>query len=365
MKWRTGDYLAGQEHASESRRLARISGNLLMEAEALHIESLCWYSLGGYIHSVLLGNRAKDLLCLCGMSGGDLANQIWSDQAEVHRLKSEYIEARNIQTQILRNVSLVQHPYDHALTSLTLAQIDVEISASRDDVTYRNIDVAKECFRTMGYSLGISLCDTTTAALEMDGGDLLKASCLFQTCLKSAWVNYTETASYCLERLGNTSLWPGIDHTSSNWTVVFLAHSLKLKQKLEIHKALQFLGDVYITNGEEQTGVNLFTVALERFTQMDVHRSRAECMLRLGDIFEMHGDLPKAADRWNTARALFERSSQAKKVVCIDGRLAKMSKLWEPHREPFVQLLALNAPTTCPALDGGGEDDVKPALIPA
>jgi hypothetical protein len=52
-----------------------------------------------------------------------------------------------------------------------------------------------------------------------------------------------------------------------------------LKEKLGILKALQFLGDVFLAQGEEYTALNLFTVALEGFTAMDVHRSRAECML--------------------------------------------------------------------------------------
>ncbi|KAJ7496439.1 hypothetical protein FB451DRAFT_1162591 [Mycena latifolia] len=74
------------------------------------------------------------------------------------------------------------------------------------------------------------------------------------------------------ERLGNASLW--------------LAINLKLKQKLQIHKGLQFLGDLYLTNGDQQTAISLFTVALEGFTKMN--------------------NLPKAVELWKTARPLFE-----------------------------------------------------------
>ncbi|KAJ7480876.1 hypothetical protein FB451DRAFT_1446979, partial [Mycena latifolia] len=158
----------------------------------------------------------------------------------------------------------------------------------------------------------------------------------------------TEVVSYCLERLGNACIWVPMDHVSSHWTVTFLAHSIKVKQKLQIHKALQFLGDLYLAHGDQQTAVSLLTVALQGFTKMDVHRSRAECLLRLGDIVELHGDISKAEELWNTARPLFERSSQVKQVGYIDERLARVSNMLEDHPEPMVQLLALNAPNTCP-----------------
>ncbi|KAJ7457424.1 hypothetical protein FB451DRAFT_1509702 [Mycena latifolia] len=364
LKWQTGAYSTAREHAYESQRLAKISGDLFREAWALHVECRSWYALGSYNHSLLLARRARDLLSLCAMSGGEVDGGILSDQAEVHLLKSEYVEARGIHTQILRTVSIDQYPYAHATALLNIAQIDVELGTLSDGV-HRNLDTAKQLFSCMRYSMGFILCDMFMAALNVNEGDLLKASSLFQTCLESAWGNETQAISYCLEKLGNASLWLAVDHASYHWTVTFLVHSLKLKYRLQIHKALQFLGDVYLKGGDQETAVSLLTVALEGFTKMDVHRSRAECMLRLGDISELHGDFPKAAELWETARPLFERSSQAKQLIHIDERLARTSNLLEHHSEPFVQLSALNAPTTCPErADVGGENDIQLTLIP-
>ncbi|KAJ7469444.1 hypothetical protein FB451DRAFT_1368522, partial [Mycena latifolia] len=348
IKWRTGDYSAGLQHACESRRLARISGNLLVEAQALRWESMYWCVLGGYNQSILLAHRAIDLLSLCAMSGGRLYNSILNNQAEVHLLKSEYVVAQIIQTQLLHTPLIEQQPHDHALRLLTIAQIDVEIAALGDGV-HRNIDIAKQLFSSMGYPMGFFLCNMIRAALYVNEADLLKAKSLFQTCLKSMWGKDTEIVSYCLERLGNASLWVPRHHASSNWTITFLAHSLKVKRKLQVHKALQFLGDVNIADGDQQTAMSLFTVALEGFTKMDVHRSRAECMLQLGDISELHGDLHMAAELWKTARPLFERSSQTKQVGHINERLARIRNLLEHHLESFIQLSALNAPVTRPA----------------
>ncbi|KAJ7922683.1 hypothetical protein B0H13DRAFT_1865535 [Mycena leptocephala] len=131
----------------------------------------------------------------------------------------------------------------------------------------------------------------------------------------------------------------------SSWTTVFLAHSIIRKEKLGIYKAFQFLGDVFLSQNDEHTAISLFTVALEGFTEMDVHRSRAECMLQLRDISMGHGDLLKAVEFWERARPLFERSSQAKQVHCIDERVANINEdVLEQHRNNLARLAELNAP---------------------
>jgi hypothetical protein len=112
-------------------------------------------------------------------------------------------------------------------------------------------------------------------------------------------------------------------HWATRHPLALLCSSLlKTKKKLEIHKGIQYLGDVYLAEGDQHTAISLFTVALEGFTVMDVHRSRGECMLRLGDILNQDGDILKAVNLWETGRPLFERSSQAKQTTGIAERLA-------------------------------------------
>jgi hypothetical protein len=91
---------------------------------------------------------------------------------------------------------------------------------------------------------------------------------------------------------------------------------------LDIHKALQFIGDVYLGAGDHHTAICMYTVALEGFTQMNIHRSRAECMVHLGDISRQHGNTAKAAEFWGRARPLFELSSQTNQITAVDDRLA-------------------------------------------
>ncbi len=132
----------------------------------------------------------------------------------------------------------------------------------------------------------------------------------------------------------------------SSWTVVYLVNSLQRKEKLGIYKAFQLLGDVFLSQNDVHTAISLFTVALEGFTQMDVHRSRAECMLQLGDISKGQGNLLKAVEFWEAARPLFERSSQAKQVENIDGRLVSVAgHALGPHKKNLAHLPELNEPS--------------------
>jgi tetratricopeptide (TPR) repeat protein len=251
------------------------------------------------------------------MSGGELDRSVRAIQGEVHRYKSEYTEARNIYNEILQEASLQQDKYYKAAALCNFAQIDVQIGALQN--VQKTLDMTKTISIFGGNHL-IGWYDCIQADLKLKQGDM-SAQTLFQKGLKVSWKRDAEMAAYCLEGLGDIRRWSS-PHTMSTWTTVFLAHSISLKQKLEIHKALQFLADVFLIQDDEDTAISLFSLALEGFTYMDVHRSKAECMLYLGDILKRQGHLPRAVEHWETARPLFERSSQMNRIKDIDRRLA-------------------------------------------
>ncbi|KAJ7891120.1 hypothetical protein B0H13DRAFT_2276953 [Mycena leptocephala] len=336
-----GDYSAAQVHAIEAQRQALISADVYREAQALHIQAVCCDSLGNYTKAMSLCIRARDLLGLCGMSHGSQDYNIMNTQAEVHRLKSEYVEAHRIHTRILERTT-IQDPRNYGFALLNVAEIDVMIGAPKDEVQ-RNCDRARKMLDTWGDVEGVTLCDVILADLHLREGNSLAAKTILKRCLKVTL--YSQVQTCCLERLGDASCWGGLDGMSC-WTTVFLVHSLKRKEKLGIFKALQSLGDIFLAQCDEHTATSLFTVASEGFTEMDVHRSRAECMLRLGDISMGHGDPLKAVEFWERARPLFERSSQAKQVQNINERLAGISKdVLEQHRNNLVRLAEFNAPS--------------------
>ncbi|KAJ7907815.1 hypothetical protein B0H13DRAFT_1879265 [Mycena leptocephala] len=153
--WDLGDYSAAQVHAIEAQRLAIISADLYSEALALDIEASCSYSLGNYIKAMSLCIRARDLLGLCALSNGNLDRAIMNTQAEIHWLKSEYVDACSIHTRILEGIT-IQDTYNYAFALLNVAEIGVLIGAPKNNVQ-RNCDRARKMLDTLGDIDGVTI----------------------------------------------------------------------------------------------------------------------------------------------------------------------------------------------------------------
>ncbi|KAJ7732132.1 hypothetical protein B0H16DRAFT_1696463 [Mycena metata] len=239
-------------------------------------------------------------LQLFGDKGQNTSYPVWYDPWGHELCPNEYVEAHNIQNQLLQDTQATHGLYQQrAYALINTAEVEVLMGFPKD-VIQKKIDTAQSITKRMKNAMLMIACDMIQADLNLREGDRS-------------------------ERLGNNGCWEGAHHLSS-WTTVFLAHSLKAKERLGIHKALQFLGDIFLSKDDEVTAVSLFILALEGFTEMDVHHSRAECMIRLGDISKKNSDLLEAMDLWETARPLFERSSQTKQVQDIDERLRSVMR---------------------------------------
>ncbi|KAJ7779634.1 hypothetical protein B0H16DRAFT_1710910 [Mycena metata] len=225
---------------------------------------------------------------------------------------------------------------------MNIAEIEVMMGVAQTQIQ-KKIDASEALIKGSTSAVFMTIArDTIQADLNLTEGDM--SSTLFLKCLQAAWGTYSEAVSFCLEKLADTNRWEDSHHPIF-WPTVYLAHSLKMKEKLGIYKALQFLGDIFLREEHEVTATSLFTLALEGFTQMDVHQSRAECMIRLGDISNKHGDFLRALEVWEQARPLFERSSQAKRIQNIDERLLGISEnVKEQHKRNLDRLAELNAP---------------------
>ncbi|KAJ7202343.1 hypothetical protein GGX14DRAFT_654265 [Mycena pura] len=315
-KWYLGDYLAGQALASESQRAAQLSADLRSEANALSIEAICLTELGSFPKAIAQLQRAQSLLTLCGMAGGVTEQNVMNNMAEIYKFKSQYIQARDIQTRLL---SCTVDTYRSALSILNMAEIDISLNTPIQDVQ-KNIDTARSLWKELEYSPGITMCDVVQAHLYLREGNMSAAKQGFERALQSIWGKDSELTTYCLEKLGDINRWSSISWTYI-WPIVLLAYAWKTKQQPAIYKGLQFLGDIFLLKGDRTTAISLLTVALDAFTYMDIYRSRAECMLQLGNISQMNGDFGKAEELWKMAQPLFEYASQEKKVVLIDEKL--------------------------------------------
>ncbi|KAJ6603424.1 hypothetical protein DFH09DRAFT_1068586 [Mycena vulgaris] len=344
-KMLSGDYITASLYAREAQRLARLSANLYEEAKVLEFEGICTTYLGDYKESILLLRRSKTLGNLSGIFGAALDNEITGIMAGVYLLKSEYSEARRIYTELVQK--LPEQGLHHATARFNIAEIDVYMGASTE-VNHENLDKAEMIFTTCEIPFAVTWCKCTLAHLHLRNGDTAAAKALLLECLNSSWGHDSQTVSRSLERLADVSRWRTTDyHWTSKWTVVYLAYAHRSQQRSALHKALCFFGDVVLCQGDVKTAHSLFTVALEGFTQMDVHRSRAQCMLRLGDLAKQRNDWVEAKALWEQARPLLTRSLQAKEIVEVDNRLAALKQdILAKDRQTLARLRNLEVPRT-------------------
>ncbi|KAF8143403.1 hypothetical protein K438DRAFT_1876100 [Mycena galopus ATCC 62051] len=318
-------YSAAMAYVTVVQNVAQVAGNLYQESIANFLGALF----------VERFQRAAEHLHICGLSGGLLAHSITLALAETHLLKSEYTEARHIFSQVMETTSAEDNVSAYAASMLNIGLIDIMISRAKEDI-YHKLQVAQEILRRTE----ITVCGTVQAMVELreEQFDSAKAKC--QECLCLSWGENAEVRNLCLEQLANIRAWP-VNMWEYKWSIIYLASATKPKVKLDLYKALLLLGDAFIANNDENSAANLYQVALAGFTQMDVHRSRAQCILCLGDLANTHRCTSEAITFWEAARPLFEWASQTTDVAQIDCRLATWEK---DHHQALVKLETLHAP---------------------
>ncbi|KAJ7776259.1 hypothetical protein B0H16DRAFT_1449696 [Mycena metata] len=207
-------------------------------------------------------------------------------------------------------------------------------------------------FGNMGYLRGNTLCDMLSADLELREGNFLVAGQLLRRCVQASQGKDGEIMTLSSGLLANSKRWKFLPSVE-NWRAVFLVHALRSGEQLEIYQALQFIGESFLHQHDSETAMNLLTLALGKFSQMDIHQNRAECMLHLGDISRDRGDLLQAVQLWSAARPLFERCSQKAEVGEIDTRLGTSNHNAQERSEEI--LAHLNSPTEGVGQDTGSE----------
>ncbi|KAJ7798421.1 hypothetical protein B0H13DRAFT_2391611 [Mycena leptocephala] len=258
------------------------------------------------------------------MSYGELDYALLNTQIAIHSDKSEYLEASDILTGILNRTPNEMTPYRRAFTLFNLTLVNVSVGTDKDAVTRSIVELQRQ-FKLMGHTRMVKWCRALQAEVDLREGNISSAKTKFQECVKHSWGRDTDNTIYCLEALGNGSRW-GAEKEMSSWTTLFLGNALKMKEKLALHKALQYLADVFLGHDDPDTATSLLTVALDGFTYMDVHYSKAQCMVRLGHISLSRGDLSRALELFEEARPLFARSSQESQIVVVNEWIASITQ---------------------------------------
>ncbi|KAJ7227960.1 hypothetical protein C8J57DRAFT_1730742 [Mycena rebaudengoi] len=267
--------------------------------------------------------------------------------AEIHLVKSEYLESRKLQVAIASSCQATS--YHGILANLNRAIIDITTGVS-SKIIHQNLDIAQSHLKALYGYHARHLCtfnDYITAELCLRDGALGTVNALFEKYFKLSLDIDTDLALLCAGRLGDLSTGMNVIPTTLRWTGIFLGLSLKCKNKRQTMQAFRCLGQIFAAEGDDETALSLFNVALDGFTFMDVHRWRADCMVQIGDILNNWGEVIKAIKLWKTARPLFERSYQMKDVIKIDTKIAEVdSAILAKYEEQLQHLSELHVPVS-------------------
>jgi tetratricopeptide (TPR) repeat protein len=347
----TGKPLNTLTHAKKAYRYAEHMGDIYFQAWSLYFQAICHTILANYQHAQCLLQKARHILATLGQQRSGLELKILNFQAEVHLLKSDYLESRNLQVTI---ASSCQPTSDNTiLANLNIAFIDIATGAD-SKIIHQHLDMAQSHLKALyGYSsrhLDL-IVDYTSAELCLRNGDHVIANSTFnEFVISSQEMSLAELALQGLAKLSDLSTGLNNIMTTLRWAGIFLSLAFKYKEKHQTMQAFRCLGQIFSAQGDDETALSLFNVALEGFTFMDVHRWRADCMVRIADILNDRGEAIKAVELWKAARPLFERSSQVKDILRIDGKLAEVdSAVLAEYEEQLQQLSELHIPASAPA----------------
>jgi tetratricopeptide (TPR) repeat protein len=348
-----------------ARKIARLNGLIQEECVPLAWEAIALCRVGDFTAAQACAVEAE-LLLKKGFEGSDMHLSILDAEVEINLHKSEYSAARELTERMVKMTSRHRSPYFHAYSVMNLVLLDL-ITGLEDTLVLENLASARQLATELRFDDATQMCDFCQAKLDFRNGDAIKAYTKFQIWGGRAELQH-DVSYLSLETLGELSNnLCGLEKTF-HWATTYFALSRKGKHIGHAYQALRYLGDISLAKGDETTAMNIFLAVLEASTEMDVHRRRADCMSRMGDIFHRRGEAEKAKDMWEAALPLFVRSSQASDAAAIDVKLAQLARgdvdahseisVKDATPESPAQLLNLRAPSDQPVVKSEGREMV-------
>ncbi|KAJ6555189.1 hypothetical protein DFH09DRAFT_574678 [Mycena vulgaris] len=300
--------------------MAQILGDFEAEAQSLLREARARSASGYPSLALSLCLAAREILVHCGHGGSDTYIAILDIQADVHLQKTEYEESHCLNEEVARLTSPTRSPFFHLNALINLAWLDIVTGADEQEI-FKKLDTARTVATRLEWGYGVQYCELITVDIYLRRGDLTEASRALEQCLPLFGSFQTNLQLHCLRQLAEVSYEMRQIDQASRWVVMFLALGCKTRSHGEIYHALQYLGDVFTAQDDDETTLDIFQAVLDGTTEMDVHHRRANCMTRIGDILERRGDLKNGKEMWESARPLFILTSQMGSVEGIRQRI--------------------------------------------
>ncbi|KAJ7168584.1 hypothetical protein C8R46DRAFT_237285 [Mycena filopes] len=285
--WQIGAYSRGKVYARKAHEIAAALPNFVLEAHCLRVEGICCMALSQFTQAAELCLRARERLALCGLQNGQLDLICRSTLANIHFLKTEYAESRSLQLEIAQETS-ADKMLNHAYALMNIAFIDTACGVPETTVV-ENLEPARAIFRSAPFPRGLAGCDFVLSLLHLREGRGAAAKSAFEALYLSSRGKHGEILIMCLEQLADLGHQMDDIQTTAQWAAVFLASTLKARNRLGIAHAVRCFGGIFSAHGDQVTALSLLQVALAEFAAMGVRRYAADCSLLIGKILESQG----------------------------------------------------------------------------
>ncbi|KAJ7067372.1 hypothetical protein C8F01DRAFT_1121086 [Mycena amicta] len=321
-----GNYAECIRRATQQQKIATATANTDAQIHACLILASHLTAVGQLKQSAERLAEGREVIEYNNLQGSEVDQKFTNSEADNFHLKTEYLEARRILAFIVSRTSLVLSPVTHAFALVNLAILDTMIGAPAATVQ-SSLDTATYTFNAAKRPRGIVACNVSQADLYLRELDVVRARAEFVRLYGELYKKDRELACCCLVRLADpTHTLPmhSLDETA-RWAAVFLAYNLRVppatRNSLTVNQSLRCLGDVLARQGNDVDALSVLQLALEGFTQIDVHQSRAECMRTMADIYLRRGDANQWREFLTMAMDLFKRLQQWSKVALLEERL--------------------------------------------
>ncbi|KAJ6632286.1 hypothetical protein B0H10DRAFT_11304, partial [Mycena sp. CBHHK59/15] len=302
-----GNFSKGLVFARKAQQIAGTIGNFQRETTAMKEEAKAWAGLGNLTRGIELCNEARQLLTASGLADrGEL--KFLDMEADIRLIKTEYVESRTLNDIIVRTTSMDNWALFHANCLANIVSIDIAVGAiNSEESGLASLTRTRDIFSTR-YPRGLLMCDRILADFYVHTGRKSDARNLYEKCIRSSRGASVSVMSASLRKLGDLSLGLCDTQATIRWATTCFAFGKTTGSLLLVSWAFRLLGDIFLAQGDEETAMVVFQVAMDEFTRMDVHQGKGECLLRFAEISKRHGNETVATQHLAQARRMFEKS---------------------------------------------------------
>ncbi|KAF7358086.1 NB-ARC domain-containing protein [Mycena venus] len=309
LKTESGDHQSGIILAFEGRTIARRMGNLKLETKSVQEEATLCASAG----------QLSRALSLC-QEGAPTHIEAW-----VHFMRTNYCLAQEAYSCILRVASPKKLDRFYVNSMLNKIHIDSLMGHHTAADMLDRLDAVAETAKRIEFISAIWYSDLVKTIIRQRSGDT-NVVAEYRRCLEifrgDPWVS-----CICFQHLSDAYLQEKEFDEAFRYAVVYFARSQKTGMYHRLH-ALRRIADTLVAMGEEEVASQLYTVALETFTTMEVKCGRAECLAGLGMVSSIRGNTRVATQLLTEARKLFDEAGRRSDGADMEKRLIRIPLDW-------------------------------------